>query len=287
MLLPLFAVHLSDGVMTSAWIVGGFIAAVLLIAVASYGIRDEEIPRIGMLSAAIFIGSQIHLPLGVSSVHLLLNGLTGVLLGRRAPLAIAVGLTLQALLFGHGGKWAWGLNVCVLSIPAILAGFAFPICRRILSVSPHFIRPIFVAFSVGICLATVATTIQIAVWRLTGRSPRLLLDDTASFWLAEPIIFLLLLSTAIALGWLATRRHRADEFVAGLLLGMVSGIVTVALNAIAIYFGGIEGVRVAAPIAFLAHTPIIAAESIGVAVVVGYLAKVKPEWLGIEFNSRS
>ena len=275
----LFAVHLSDGVMTPFWITGGFIVAAVLIAIASFRVRDEEIPRIGMLSAAIFIGSQIHLPLGVTSVHLLLNGLTGVLLGRRAPLAIAVGLTLQAILFGHGGKWAWGLNVCILSIPAILAGLAFPFCARVLSHSPQIVRLFIVSISVGFYAILVLTAIQITAWKIAGKSPRLLLEDGKLFWIADPIVLLLLFTSIISVSGIVTRRHRANQFITGLLLGMMSGVLTVALNATAIYFGGIDGVRVTAPIAFLAHTPIIAAESLGVATVVSYLAKVKPEWL--------
>ena len=74
----LFAVHLSDGVVTWPWILGGFAVAIPMLVFASFRIRDEEIPRIGMLSAAIFIGSQIHFHLGVTSVHLLLNGLDDI-----------------------------------------------------------------------------------------------------------------------------------------------------------------------------------------------------------------
>ena len=45
-----------------------------------------------------------HFPVGVGSAHLILNGLLGVVLGRRAPLAVAVGITLQSFLFDHGGR---------------------------------------------------------------------------------------------------------------------------------------------------------------------------------------
>lgn len=126
-----FGVHISDGVLSRPWLVGGSVLAGLLVLLASYRVRDEEIPRIALLSAAFFVATLMHLRLGPTSVHLLLNGLVGVLLGRRAPLAILVGLALQAALLGHGGFWTIGVNACVLSLPALLAGGLFAVLRRL------------------------------------------------------------------------------------------------------------------------------------------------------------
>src|SRR5262249_24058426 len=57
-----------------------------------------------------------------TSVHLILNGLVGVVLGRRAPLAVAVGLTLQYLLLSHGGLTTLGINTCIVALPALAGG---------------------------------------------------------------------------------------------------------------------------------------------------------------------
>ena len=65
------------------------------------------------MTAAFFVASLIHVSIGPTSVHLLLNGLLGVIVGRRAPLAVLLGLTLQAVLFGHGGFTTIGVNTCV------------------------------------------------------------------------------------------------------------------------------------------------------------------------------
>src|SRR5262249_40153720 len=62
-----------------------------------------------------------HVRIGPTTVHLLLNGLVGVLLGRRAALAIPVGLFLQAALLGHGGFQTLGINSCIMVLPALLA----------------------------------------------------------------------------------------------------------------------------------------------------------------------
>ena len=128
--LPL-GIHISDGVLSPPWLAAGFALAGLLALLAAYRVRDEEIPRIAILSAAFFIASLIHLRLVPTSVHLLLNGLVGVVLGRRAPLAILIGLALQAALLGHGGFTTIGINTCVLTLPALLAGWMFAGVHRL------------------------------------------------------------------------------------------------------------------------------------------------------------
>ncbi len=95
-------------------------------------VNDREVPRIGVLTAAFFVASSLYIPLFGTSVHLLLNGLTGVVLRWRSPLAVAVGLTLQTLLLSHGGLDAIGVNFVVLALPAVLAGVGFRWLFRVL-----------------------------------------------------------------------------------------------------------------------------------------------------------
>ncbi len=118
----IWAVHISALVLTGPWIVGGFVGMVILIAIGLWRIQEEEIPRVGLLTAVFFIASSIHLPLGPTSVHLILNGLVGVVLGVRAAVAIPAGLLLQASLLGHGDLSTWGINSCIMTIPALIAG---------------------------------------------------------------------------------------------------------------------------------------------------------------------
>src|SRR5262249_23624457 len=91
----LFAVHISDGVLTTPWLAAGFAVAAILLALASWRVRDDEVPRIAILTAAFFVSSLIHIRLPMTSIHLLLTGLIGVVLGVRSALAIFVGLVLQ------------------------------------------------------------------------------------------------------------------------------------------------------------------------------------------------
>lgn len=126
----LFAVHIADGVLNEFALVAGFTNAAILVGYSMWLVREEEIPRIGVMTAAFFVASQLHIPLGGTSAHLLLNGLVGVILGRRAAVAIAVGLFLQAFLFSHGGLTTLGVNIVVYAWPAMVLGMAFRPMRR-------------------------------------------------------------------------------------------------------------------------------------------------------------
>jgi cobalt/nickel transport system permease protein len=127
-----FAVHIGPTVLLPEWAVGGFAFAAAALLLALWRVDSRDIPRVGVLTAAFFVASSVHIPLGPASVHLLLNGLVGVVLRLRSPLAVGVGLTLQTLLLGHGGPDALGTNFAVLTMPALLAGVAFRVLFRVL-----------------------------------------------------------------------------------------------------------------------------------------------------------
>jgi len=63
----LFAVHLSDGAIADAWVAGGFAVGALLLLVALYRIREDEVPRIGVLTAASTSSSRSCPPAFTSS----------------------------------------------------------------------------------------------------------------------------------------------------------------------------------------------------------------------------
>lgn len=112
--------HLSDGILPMPVLAGGFALAGGLFAWSSYKIKDEEIPRVALFTAAFFVASLVHLRMPVGSVHLMFNGLIGIVLGRRAFMAFPVGLALQAALLSHGGFTVLGVNVCLFGIPAMI-----------------------------------------------------------------------------------------------------------------------------------------------------------------------
>ncbi len=207
-----FAVHISDGVLSVPWLAGGFVVAGLLALLAAYRVRDEEVPRIAVLSSAFFVASLMHLRLGPTSVHLLLNGLVGVVLGRRAPLAILIGLGLQAALLGHGGFTTIGINACVMTLPALLAGWMFAVLRTL------------------------------------------------------PLI---------------RRKRHALLWIYGCLIGIISVLCTLILNALVLLWGGAEDWHQIVWLVFYAHLPIVGVEGVVLGFTVSFLAHVKPEMLGV------
>jgi cobalt/nickel transport system permease protein len=126
----LFAMHLSDGVVPMNGCLAGFLATAVLIAVGLRRLREEDLPKIALVTAAFFVTSVIHLPLGITSVHAVMTGLVGAVLGPYAGIAIFVGLVMQAILLGHGGFTTLGVNTVSLAVPALLFGVAF---RRMLT----------------------------------------------------------------------------------------------------------------------------------------------------------
>ncbi len=124
-------VHISDGVLSPPVLAAGFALAGLLLFVTLRDVRAEEIPKISLITAAVFVASLVHFPVGPTSVHLVMNGLAGILLGKRAFVSVAVALTLQAVLFQHGGISVIGVNAVNMGIPALLAWKIFQGRRRL------------------------------------------------------------------------------------------------------------------------------------------------------------
>jgi cobalt/nickel transport system permease protein len=113
--------HISDGVLNPPVLISGFIGAGALTAVTMRKMQLEEIPKISVITSVFFVASLIHVPIGPTSVHLILNGLAGIVLGWRAFPAILIGLILQAILFGHGGVTVIGVNTLMMGGGALIA----------------------------------------------------------------------------------------------------------------------------------------------------------------------
>jgi cobalt/nickel transport system permease protein len=85
----------------------------------------ERVPQVALLSAAFFVVSLIHVPLGGTSVHLVLNGLIGLVLGWTAFPALLIALLLQAVMCQHGGLLALGVNTLNMALPGVVAYYLF------------------------------------------------------------------------------------------------------------------------------------------------------------------
>ncbi len=117
--------HIADGILTAP-----VAASTALIAAGGVGLglknlNPEEMPKVGMLAAVFFVASLIHVPVGFTSAHLLMNGLAGLLLGWGAFPAICAALFLQAILFHFGGLVSLGANTLNAALPAVLSYYLF------------------------------------------------------------------------------------------------------------------------------------------------------------------
>ncbi len=123
--------HISEGVLAAPVLLSG---AGLTLAGTAMGLKRIDYDRImsvAILSAAFFVASLVHVPVGPSSAHLILNGLIGLILGWAAFPSILVALLLQAVLFQFGGLTVLGVNTFTMAAPAVLCHYMFrPLLRK-------------------------------------------------------------------------------------------------------------------------------------------------------------
>ena len=124
--------HLPDGLLPVELALAGHAASAGVAALCLARVRrlpdpGAGVPRAAMMTAVFLAASLVAVPVPPVTVHLMLAGLMGVMLGWFAFPAILVGLFLQAVLFGHGGLTTLGLNGLILGVPALLAGGAWQV----------------------------------------------------------------------------------------------------------------------------------------------------------------
>ncbi|WP_238121371.1 MULTISPECIES: cobalt transporter CbiM [unclassified Xanthobacter] len=123
--------HIPDGILSAPVLVGGGVIAAAGVVLALRRLDDRLIPRAAILSAVVFAGSLIAVPVGPSSVHVLLSGLLGIMLGISTFAAVLVVLLLQVLLFGFGGFTTLGVNTVNIALPGVVfAALLGPMIRR-------------------------------------------------------------------------------------------------------------------------------------------------------------
>jgi len=117
--------HISEGVLSGPVLLSGAALAAVGTGIGLKKLDYDQIAKAGMLSAAFFVASLIHVPIGPSNAHLILNGLVGLLLGWGAFPAILVALVLQAVFFQFGGITTLGVNTIIMALPATLCYLIF------------------------------------------------------------------------------------------------------------------------------------------------------------------
>jgi len=117
--------HISEGVLSAPVLIAGAVLSAGGVAIGLKKMSYDRIPEVAVLSSAFFVASLIHVPIGPSAAHLVLNGLLGILLGWMVFPSILVALSLQALLFQFGGFTVLGVNTMILATPAVLVYILF------------------------------------------------------------------------------------------------------------------------------------------------------------------
>jgi cobalt/nickel transport system permease protein len=119
--------HISEGVLSAPVLLAGGGLTLAGLVVALKKMDFDALPLVAVMGAAFFVASLIHVPLGPSNVHLILNGVMGLVLGWGAVLAIFIALVLQAVLFQFGGLVVLGVNTVIMAVPALVV---WMLCSR-------------------------------------------------------------------------------------------------------------------------------------------------------------
>lgn len=162
--------HIAEGVLSGS-VVGvavlslGWVATATGTAVGLRRMDYERVPQVALLSAAFFVVSLIPIPLGVTSVHLVLSGLVGLVLGWAAFPALLVALFLQVLIAGAGGPTTLGLNTAVMALPAIAVYGIFRRAVHARSETATFLA----AFAAGALAVLLGAALNAAALLIAGK----------------------------------------------------------------------------------------------------------------------
>jgi len=153
--------HISEGVLPGWVLITGWALTAVGTYIGLKKINQKNLPLAALMSAVFFVASLIHVPLGPTSVHLLFNGLTGLLLGWATFPVLLVALFLQAVLFQFGGITVLGVNTFNMAIGGVVAYY---LCRPFLKKDKGYIiagvlGAVVAVLTAGILVALELTTI--------------------------------------------------------------------------------------------------------------------------------
>ncbi|MCP4722751.1 MAG: cobalt transporter CbiM [Desulfobacteraceae bacterium] len=117
--------HISEGVLSGQVMAAGAAITIVGTTIGLKKIDYDQMVHVAILASAFFVASLIHVNIGPVSVHLILNGVVGLLLGIAAFPAILTALVLQSLFFQYGGLTALGVNAVIMAVPAVLVHYVF------------------------------------------------------------------------------------------------------------------------------------------------------------------
>lgn len=161
--------HISEGVLSPPVLIAGAVLSAAGIAVGLKKLTPERMMPAALFSSAFFVASLVHLPIGSSSVHLVLSGLVGFILGWAAFPALFVALVLQALFLQFGGITVLGANTANIAIPTVLCSLLF---KRLIQADNPKLLPA-AAFFCGALPVLLSAVLSGLCLMLSGESFRL------------------------------------------------------------------------------------------------------------------
>lgn len=148
--------HIADGVLTLEVTLAVSAVSALLFYKAIKTLDSEKIHLAAVCSAMFFIASFIHIPFGVTQIHLILLGVIGIILGLSSFVSIFIALFLQAFLLGYGGIASLGVNLFIMATPAVIIYYCYH--TKIFQIIPQKIGFFLVGF-LGTFFATLFLTL--------------------------------------------------------------------------------------------------------------------------------
>jgi cobalt/nickel transport system permease protein len=157
--------HIPEGILNGQLVATGFALSGALSVISGSRLRFYNIPKISLVTAAVFCASLIHFPLLGTSVHFTFVGLAGILLGPVSFLSVLTAVLFQGLLFQHGGLSALGVNAFNLGMAALAGHYIFSL-RRLLPATRRL--TVALAFAAGFGAALVTVVLLAGTLVLTG-----------------------------------------------------------------------------------------------------------------------
>ena len=123
--------HISEGILSAPILISGGALTACGTLIGLKKLDTDRIMSVSMLTATFFVASLIHVPIGPTSVHLVLNGLLGIMLGWVSFPAVLIGLLMQAIFFQYGGLIVLGVNTVNMALPAVAVFYLVrPLMKR-------------------------------------------------------------------------------------------------------------------------------------------------------------
>lgn len=217
---PVYAMHISEGILPFSWALFWLVASAPFLA---WGLRTlarrstadlSSKPLVGMVAAVVFVIScmPVPVPLIGTCSHPCGTGLAAVLLGPSlGVVAAAVALLIQALFLSHGGLTTWGANLFSMGVLGSFAGY---VVFRGLRLTGLGIVPAAFAAGVAADWATYGGTALVMALGISGSAPVLPLAGTIALAFIPTQLPLGVLEGVITAGMVALIRSKRPDLLA-------------------------------------------------------------------------